>query len=277
MNNWNMWWVKNEIFLSQLNLFGFLRLCDEESINLFLEQIETNKKELSEYLSNNYLDSKEINNWVKINGIPYADYTYAKDIHLYDKEKMLEYNMTKKHPNISFEFSGIRKHFPYRSINETVFDALTGYTEKRDEVHLFHALNKLLKSTKCIYMNFPSLKKTYPSNGARHTLDIFATHNNKILYLSPLLDDWEIVEDFQYDDSLLIVTCTYERMQWKYRNHIFYRDVLLELGHLKEILEFLGIRETKRDKKREIVNEFNRCLNFRDFYTEVNGIYEIDR
>ncbi|AJH79733.1 putative transposase [Heyndrickxia coagulans DSM 1 = ATCC 7050] len=225
-------------------------------------------------------EGKEEDRSILILSFPYSNAAYAYPLPAENSECFL-YGLTQLFRQAGGVPRKLRidnwRTVPGTVRHETIFNALTGYTEKRNEVHLFHSLNKLLKSTKCIYMNFLYLKKTYPSNGARHTLDIFAIHNNKILYLSPLLDDWEIVDNFQYDDSLLIVTCTYERMQWKYRNHIFYRDILLELGHLKEILEFLGIRETKRDKKREIVDEFNRRLNFRDFYTEVNGIYEIDR
>lgn len=279
MHNWHIWWINNDIYLSHFNLFDFLKISDNDSLYILLEQMVTNKKDLVEYLNQSYIDSREASNWFKINKIPYADYSDAKAIQSYDAEKMLEYHKAKNHPSGSFKYSKVLYDFPLVEQSEaSVFEILTNTNKDKKRSCILSELPRLLYSKQYTYMNFPSFKKTYPSNGSRHTLDVFAVNNNESLYLDPQRNMWCKIEnnDTNLNKSLLIITCTFERMQWKYRNHIFYRDILLELGHLKEIMSVFDICEIFNiHEKEELKIKLKKAFNINDFYTEVMCIYEI--
>ena len=277
MNNWNLWWIKNEVFLSKLNCFDVLKMFDGEDIFLFLEQLELDKEDVVSFLNDTYPQSDEASNWIKINNIPYADYSLANSVLSYDEKKMIEYNLENPQPDISFKFTGMCFEYSSTKIEtKTVFDTLTSEDKEKNEIKPLSLFKHLFQARKYDYMGFPALKKSYPSNGSRHPIDLFAIYNNNIIYLSPLLNDWEIVrnESFEFSGNFILLTCTYERMQWKYRNHIFYRDILMELGHIKQNIELLlKSAEIYSAYKQDVINIFKDNLQLNNLHIEVLSVY----
>jgi len=133
----------------------------------------------------------------------------------------------------------------------------------------------------------PILCKSYPSNGARHVLDLYICIKGMnwvkdgLYYYHPI--NHEIIYIGSIPRSLneitLIITVNYERMQWRYRNSWSYRDILFEIGHfignLQIITSAYGINFFERNDFNK--DELKKIIGLKDLEDEVVLVVELER
>lgn len=197
------------------------------------------------------------NNWLH-NSIDYADYTEEEKTLKYDKEKMLAISEIETPPSIikNIENSDIVYDLSkYNYTNNTkLAEIFSGdFNIKKWKLGLEMIANILFYGCAAqkegdFHESQKVLLKTYPSNGSRHVLDFYIAVKNKewiengVYYYDPIKYELKKICDLNENicDSLsIIVTCEFERMQWRYRNSWIYRDILFEYGHFHQNFKFL--------------------------------------
>lgn len=216
---------------------------------------------LEELLKYNILiekDSKtELSSWIRNYTLSYSDYS-KDDVSSQDKQKMIKYNNECNYPEITKLYTGEKYKLKHPSmyklpkmkkiqdimncnsiLNSTVIskDLLSGF--------LFYLFGSQRVGTFHDFM--PVLCKSYPSNGARHILDLYiclkdlSWIDDGMYYYNPIEHTLILISDQSIKEKgiTLIVTVNYERMQWRYRHSWVYRDVLFELGHFYQHLKLI--------------------------------------
>ena len=106
-----------------------------------------------------------------------------------------------------------------------------------------------------LHDSFTALRKAVPSNGARHVFDAYlglpvdnqmATCGGSF-YFNCRRNSLVLLEDSyrRWEEPTILICAVYDRMQWRYRHSVTYKDIWFDLGHIldvcAEVCKSLGI------------------------------------
>ncbi|PKF44420.1 hypothetical protein CW664_11020 [Macrococcoides caseolyticum] len=240
----------NFFYLSSLELSPeFIKISSINNLwmDIFTRNFDNLDPEVSKYLKDNFIIVNEdfiYRNWIQPQ-IEYIDYS-NKNVLLDDKGMMHEFKRLDDLPNLIKNLEGKKIGLPYPiKMNTSVdysyifYDIITD----SEKINIENLAAILYFACGCqrkglFHEEDSVLLKTYPSNGARHPLNVYLNSvnnhslENGVYYYNPVEHNLIKIMDIPISTSNeLIVTCTFERMQWRYRNSWGYRDVIFELGH----------------------------------------------